>query len=196
MILRTWLLTLLIIGTTGCAGLSELDSADSLGHGEIVLTGRIELYPPLRENEQELRMLGSGQYRNKLIVVVGPEYIDLGEPGYDALRNGAVVTLGEDFHIRVPRRDTLVFSGGSILTGADSRGRVDYLHLPGKASFRTLRDDKAIYLGTIVYHRDHFNGIESVEVVDEHHKAQRQFRETFGRNLRSRKAELMGVNGK
>lgn len=188
--IKRWLCLLYFAGLTGCAGLSELESTNTLGSSEIVLTGRIELDPPLRADEQELHMLGSGRYRNKLLVVVGDEYIDLREPGFDALRNAAVVTLGEDFHIRVPRRATLVYSGGSILMGADKRGRVDYLHLPGKVKFHTRPGDEAIYLGTIKYTRDDFNGISDVNVIDQHTQSQQAFKQAFGKSLRSRKAVL------
>jgi len=181
---------LLALGLTGCAGLSELESINSLGTNEIVLTGRIELDPPLRQEEQELHALGSGRYRNKLMLVVGEDYINLNEPGFDALRNSAAVTLGEDFHIRVARHDQLILSGGIILMGADSRGRTDYMRLPGKARFNVNTDDEAIYIGTIVFHRDHYNGITGIDVIDEHHIAQRTFRNTFGGTLRSRKASL------
>lgn len=185
-----WLAVLLLLGPGGCAGLSEPDSAGNLDGSDIVLAGRITLDPPLRPDEQELQMLGSSRYRDRLLVAVGPEAIDMREPGFDTLRNAAMVTLGEVFYVRVPRRDTLVYSGGSILMNAHRSGRMDYLHLPGTVHFRTRQDDEIIYLGTLVYHRDVYNGITGVEIIDEFDASRQTFLRHFGRAMRTRRANL------
>lgn len=67
---------------------------------------------------------------------------------------------------------------------------MDYLHLPGTARFRTRPDDQVVYLGTFVYHRDVYNGITGVEVLDERDATRQAFRENFGRAMRSRRASL------
>jgi hypothetical protein len=190
---KYWFVFLLLTGLTGCAGLSELNHAGSPGSGEIVLAGRIAHDLPLRPDEQELLTLDSGRYRNKLLVVVGPEHIDLREPGCDALRNAAVVTPGEEFYIRGPRRDTLVYPGGSMLMNAHKSGRIDYLHLPDAVRFQTRPDDEVVYLGTLIYHRDDYNGIAQVELVDQHAASQQAFRQQFGKSLHSRRAGLEGL---
>lgn len=184
------LLILATLALAGCAGLTELGSADAIGRSEVVLMGRIELDPPLTPGEQRLTGIGTGRYRNRLAVVIGERYREVRDLGLSDLGDVAVVDIGSDFAIKVPRRDTLIFSGASVLMDIESSGRVVYLYLPGGVQFRTRADDGILYLGTLRFHRDDYNDITSVDVADDYPGAAQAFRKKFGKDPAARRVEF------
>ena len=55
----------------------------------------------------------------------------------------------------------------------------DELRLPGKVKFKLLPQDRAVYLGSLRYHRDAYTVITRVEVIDDHERANRESRSAW-----------------
>jgi hypothetical protein len=173
-----------------------LKSINSLDDDEIVLVGRIELVPPLEEFEQNLKTIGSKRYKNAAMFVIGERPVDVQNPG---LRDGKYadgVKFGEDFYLRRKRSDTLIYSGSIILTqsalaGHGRRASVDVerLILPGGLRYQVQPSDKAIYIGTLRYHRDDYNAITKVDLLDEFDKAKKAFIEQHGTSVKLRRVK-------
>jgi hypothetical protein len=54
------------------------------------------------------------------------------------------------------------------------------LRLPGNMIYRIRPGDKAIYIGTLRYHRDTYNAIKKVQYVDEYNEALKEFHKSEG----------------
>jgi hypothetical protein len=173
-----------------------LKNIKSLGEDEIVLVGRIELVPPLQEFEQNLKTIGSKRYKNAAMFVIGERPVDVQNPG---LRDGKYadgVRFGEDFYLRRKRSDTLIYSGSIILTqsalaGHGRRASVDVerLILPGGLKYEVQPSDRAIYIGTLRYHRDDYDAITKVDLLDEFDKAKKAFIAQHGTSLKLRRVK-------
>lgn len=173
-----------------------LKSIKSLDEDEVVLVGRIELVPPLEEFEQNLKTIGSKRYKNAAMFVIGERPVDVQNPG---LRDGKYadrVTFGEDFYLRRKRNDTLIYSGSIILTqssmvGYGRRASVDVerLILPGGLKYDVQASDKAVYIGTFRYHRDDYNAITKVDLLNEFDKANKTFAKRFGNGVKLRRVK-------
>lgn len=171
-----------------------LKSIKSLDEDEIVLVGRIELVPPLEEFEQNLKTIGSKRYKNAAMFVIGERPVDVQNPG---LRDGKYadgVKFGEDFYLRRKRSDTLIYSGSIILTQSAMAGHgrrtsvdVERLILPGGLKYEVQPTDRAIYIGTLRYHRDDYNAITKVDLLDEFDKAKKAFIEQHGTTVKLRR---------
>lgn len=173
-----------------------LKSIKSLDEDEVVLVGRIELVPPLEEFEQNLKTIGSKRYKNAAMFVIGERPVDVQNPG---LRDGKYadgVTFGEDFYLRRKRNDTLIYSGSIILTQSSMVGHgrrasvdVERLILPGGLKYQIQASDKAVYIGTFRYHRDDYNAITKVDLLNEFDKANKTFAERFGNGVKLRRVK-------
>ena len=64
----------------------------------------------------------------------------------------------------------------------------DELRLPGKVKFKLLPQDRAVYLGSLRYHRDAYTVITRVEVIDDHDRANREFSQRLGTAMQLRQA--------
>lgn len=178
------------------AAAKPLKSIKSLGKDEIVLVGRVELVPPLEDFEQNLKTIGSKRYKNVAMFVIGDRVIDIESP---RLRDGKYadgVELGREFYIRRKRGETLFYSGSIILTqsalaGHGRRASVDMerLVLPGGLEYPIQASDRAIYIGTLRYHRDDYNAITKVDLVDEFDKANKAFIKQHGTSVKLRRVK-------
>jgi hypothetical protein len=190
-----------IVATTLClcsyAALGKtLKTIQSLDEDEIVLVGRIELVPPLEEFEQNLKTIGSKRYKNAAMFVIGERPVDVQNPG---LRDGKYadgVKFGEDFYLRRKKSDTLIYSGSIVLTqsalvGHGRRASVDVgrLILPGGLKYEVQPSDRAIYIGTLRYHRDDYNAITKVDLLDEFDKARKAFIAQHGTSVTLRRVK-------
>src|SRR5260370_31242376 len=62
------------------------------------------------------------------------------------------------------------------------------IEIPGGLRYDIRPDDKAIYVGTLLLHRDEFNEVTKVVVVDEYGPAAAAFKQRFGPGTELRKA--------
>ncbi len=162
-----------------CVPAKQLDDIKQLGNGEIAVVGRIELAPPLEADEQTLKTIGSKRYRGMVSVFIGDKLLDLDDIRLGFGKYADNVKLGEEFFIVRARQNPLIYSGGLILTSSD-RGGPEYWRLPGGLKLNYRESDKAIYIGTIRYHRDEFNGIKKVEILAEYDAVKKKFAGRFG----------------
>jgi hypothetical protein len=185
-LISVFALVTLVLYSYGAVG-KPLKSIKSLGKDELVLVGRIELIPPLEDFEQNLKTIGSKRYKNVAMFVIGDQVIDIESP---RLRDGKYadgVALGEDFYLRRKRREALIYSGSLILTqsalvghGRRAGVNMERIILPGGLTYDIRGSDKAVYIGTIRYHRDDYNAITKIDVINEFKKANQAFIERFG----------------
>ena len=81
-----------------------------------------------------------------------------------------------------PRFEDIYYSGTVIIM---NNNRADYLRLPGVLTYKIHPDDKAVYIGTLRYHRDDYNTITKVEYVDEFDQALAVFQKSAGNSKKA-----------
>lgn len=155
------------IALGGCmVGRTQVDNLSSVGPNDVLVVGRIELVPPLDPNEQALNSVNA-QLRGKAHAIIADKWFDLDDPGFSTYSSAAIIDLGKDFYVSQPRTTTLLYSGTLITLRAITRatGRrsaeldKEEIKLPGGVKYSVTPTDRAIYLGTIRYHRDVYNEI-------------------------------------
>src|SRR5260370_12104864 len=62
------------------------------------------------------------------------------------------------------------------------------IEIPGGVRYDIRPGDKAIYVGTLLLHRDEFNEVTKVVVIDEYTPAAAEFKKRFGPGTELRKA--------
>jgi hypothetical protein len=155
-----------------------------------VIIGRIELHPPLREDEQVLRTARGEELKNAFILYCGdrPRDLKTNKPGsYD----GSFATvLEKDYFIQVDKGIILYVPGGTFYSIYDPPYRVVSHTFSSPFQIELRPDDEAVYIGTIQYYRDDSNNLTSVTIRDDYQWADSQFKERFGTNKNLRKALL------
>ncbi len=169
------------------------DSVKALGDDEVLLVGRVEIVPALEDFEQNLKTIGSKRYRNSAMFVIGERIVDIQSP---RLRDGKLadgVTLGQYFYLLRKRHDALIYSGSVILTESAMVGHgrgagvsVERLILPGGLKYAIGPADKAVYIGTLRYHRDDYNAITKIDLLNEFDKANKAFVDRYGKGVKLR----------
>ena len=66
---------------------------------------------------------------------------------------------------------------------------VDRLILPGGLKYEVQPSDRAIYIGTLRYHRDDYNAITKVDLLDEFDKAKKAFVKQHGATVKLRRVK-------
>jgi hypothetical protein len=190
------LLALIILCALGipaaAAPRKPIDSFDNLGANETVVVGRVELVPPLREHDQQLRGSLSGKYANKMILMVEAEHRDLTEePGLGDFKGRIDAGFGEEFVVRSTAEPFFIIAGMILLSV--NHGLSDQAYFPGGLEADIRPGDKAVYVGTIRYHRNEFFEVTQTEIVDEYERVRVAFEKQFGDAHPLRKALLKPV---
>ena len=155
-----------------------------------VLVGRVELHPPLREEEQTLKTARGEELKNAFIFYCGERPRDLKAKIPTSFSGSFATVLEKDFFIKTGKDMTLYVSGGTFYSVYDPPYRV-LSHTFGSPFQLELRpDDEAVYIGTIQYYRDASNNLTSVMIRDDYELADSQFKERFGTSKTLRKALL------
>jgi len=185
------LLAIAALGSLAVAGARKpVDRLSKLGPGEVVVVGRVELVPALNEHEQRLRGIGTGKFENKMFLVIDSEYRELTEePDRGDFKGRIDATLGEDFSVSSSAEPFYVIAGMMYLSLG--HGAPDQAYFPGGLKAGIEPGDKAVYIGTIRYHRDEFFEISKVEIVDDYERARAEFVERFGDEHPLKKALLV-----
>jgi hypothetical protein len=186
---------LLLLGTLGaCVGPARepVDSLSGLNGGETVVVGRIELVPPLRKNEQKLKGLGTGNFENKIILIADERNRALtDEPGMADYAGRIEAILGKNFFVRSDSKPFYILGGMLYL---DLGGReMNRAYFPGGLKVSIKPGDKAVYVGTVQYHRNEFFEITKAAIVDDYDRANAEFKKKFGAKYPLRKALLTAV---
>lgn len=186
---------ILLLGTLGaCVGPARepVDSLSGLNGGETVVVGRIELVPPLRKNEQKLKGLGTGNFENKIILIADEQNRALtDEPGMADYAGRIEAILGKNFFVRSDSKPFYILGGMMYL---DLGGReMNRAYFPGGLKVSLKPGDKAVYVGTVRYHRNEFFEITKAAIVDDYAAASAEFKKKFGAKYPLRKALLTTV---
>jgi hypothetical protein len=186
----------LLAVAAGCAPAARapIDSVDSLGGEEMVLVGRIELVPPLRKGEQRIRGLVVGDFENRMFLITDEKPRPLPRDIKLADYSGRIeAPLGSTFFVRSRSAPFHLLGGVLFLDfGGDTQQRA---HFPGGMQVAARPGDRAVYIGTLRYHRDEFFEISRVVVVDEYAQASAEYAKKFGTRYPLRKV-LLKANGK
>ena len=168
-----------------------------VGADSVVVVGRLELQPPLRPNEQQLKMGTfdpldtADRFRDRGFLWFGRAAETPAEKG-DFVMNPH---LGELYFLRVPK-NTPYMLGGYIMAQYVTRMisprtmTVDdaRIEIPGGLHYDIRPGDRAIYVGTLVLHRDEFNEVTKAVIVDDYAPAAAAFKQRFGPGTALRKA--------
>ena len=133
---------------------------------EVVVIGKIELVPPLDKNEQVSRWNVIGEKRMfRIWMATGPEHrpIHTGNLQVSEFQSSLEADWGQPFMVKAPRQRTYL-NGGVTSLDAINQTR---LWFPGGYYFEVPAGASAVYIGTLRYHRNDFNTITKVEVVDD-----------------------------
>jgi len=154
--------------------------------------GRIELVPPLQKEEQRLKGLGTGNLENKIILITDEKYRVLAqEPRMADFAGRIEATLGKNFFVRSHSRPFFILGGMVYL---DLGGReMNRAYFPGGLKASLKPGDKAVYVGTVQYHRNEFFEITKAAIVDDYERANAEFKKKFGATYPLRKALLTTV---
>ena len=167
--MRRLLPLLLCLVLQACAIPQPLPAATDLrpGASEVVVIGKIELVPPLdpRESRSHWNAIGEKKFLGHVMIATGAEYV----PVTTSKVVGAEFNSSIDaewsvpFMVKAPRQRTYLNGGMAHLDVVAQ----DRLWFPGGLYFDVPRDATAIYIGTLRFHRNDFNAITRVEIVDE-----------------------------
>lgn len=181
----------LLAALAGCAPAARapLDSVDALGGEEMVVVGRVELVPPLRKGEQRIRGMVVGNFENRMFLITDEQPRPLPRELKLADYTGRVeAPLGSTFFVRSRSAPFHLLGGVLFLDfGGDTQQRA---HFPGGMQVAARPGDRAVYIGTLRYHRDEFFEISRVVVVDEYAQANAEFVKKFGTRYPLRKVLL------
>ena len=86
--------------------------------------------------------------------------------------------LGQTFFVRSRAAPFYVLGGMLILEMGGSR--VDRAYFPGGLKVEVKPGDRAVYIGTLRYHRDEFFEVSKTVVVDDYAGASAEFVRRFG----------------
>ena len=202
MIIRDWMFTrtwraaaslLLIAALGGCVGAARepIDSMGGLGGDETIVVGRVELVPPLRKDEQKIKHV-IGDVENKIFLITDDHYRVLKEePGMSDFAGRIEAKIGKTFFVRSSSKPFFILSGMLFLDiGGQESNRA---YFPGGLKVALKSGDKAVYIGTIQYHRNEFFEVTKSVIVDDYERANAEFKKKFGTKYPLRKALLTPV---
>lgn len=192
-------LCLLLAATVmaGCvppSAIKPVDNLSQIDNGKVIVVGKIELVPELEPDEQ---VLGSSyeEYRNRALVITDTELRQpADELGLGALTRRIDAPMGDNFFVSHEAEPFFILRSWVIMNAEIKVVSPNYVHVPGNAPLLGIfgidvqPDDRAIYIGTIRYHRDTFFGTEQVEVIDNYQQAEAEFASKFGDQLELRKS--------
>jgi hypothetical protein len=187
-----WLVALLALAACAPAARAPLTSIDALGRDEVVLVGKVELVPALRKHEQKIRGNVIGNFENRMYLVMDEKLRPLPEDLRVADYAGRIEALmGSTFFVRSKAEPAYVLGGVVFLDmGGNSQQKA---YFPGGFQVAVKPGDRALYVGTLRYHRDEFFEIQRITVVDEYREASAEFAAKFGKGQTLRKALLTRV---
>jgi hypothetical protein len=180
---------LVLLGACVGAARDEVGSLSQLGDGDTLVVGRVELVPPLSKEEQRLKGIGSGRYENRIYLFADESYRVLTkEPGMRDFRGRIEAVSGTTFYARSAARPFYILGGMVIL----DIGGSDYnrAYFPGGLKVSIQPGDRAVYVGTLRYHRNEFFEITKVVVDDDYERANAEYKKKFGAKAPLRKALL------
>jgi hypothetical protein len=184
---------LLALALGACAGPARerVDGWSSVGAGETLVVGRIELVPPLRKGEQKIEALNSGSFENLVYLLADDKNRALPDEPKTADYDGRIeATLEQTFFVR--SSDHPFYILGGVLWLEIGKGS-NKAYFPGGLRVSLRSGDKAVYVGTVRYYRDEFWNFSKVTIVDDYDRANAEYRKKFGGKIALRKALVTPV---
>jgi hypothetical protein len=171
---------------------TPVNALGELGRDEVVVVGKVELVPALRKHEQKIRGNVVGNFENRMLLLMDEKLRPLPEDPRIADYAGRIEALmGSTFFVRSKAQPAYVLGGIVFLDmGGNSQQKA---YFPGGFQLATKPGDRAVYVGTLRYHRDEFFEIQRITVVDEYPQANAEFQAKFGKGQALRKALLTRV---
>jgi hypothetical protein len=190
------LLGLALAATLAGCGLTRPAITDltQLAPDEVLIVGSVKLTPPLDEQDQRdsWNVVVPGGYKNKVRMLTGEQWRQLSPPlTMDDYRNNIQLDLGATGFASMPRQSFYILLGAILMDDANPN---DVAYLPGGFKVGVRDDDRAIYIGTLHYHRDEFFKIKRVRVEDDFDRAAADFRKQFGKGVKLRKSLAKPTN--
>jgi hypothetical protein len=174
------------------AARAPLTSLSALSSDEVVVVGKVELVPALRKGEQKIRGMVVGNFENTMYLMMDEKLRPLPEDPRVADYAGRIEALiGNTFFVRSKAAPSYVLGGMLFLDIGGSSTQKAYF--PGGFQVAAKPGDRAVYVGTLRYHRDEFFEVTRITVVDEYREANAQFEAKFGKGQTLRKALLTRV---
>ncbi|MBW7470782.1 hypothetical protein QQF73_04865 [Marinobacter sp. M216] len=189
----------LMAGCVPPSAIKPVDNLSQIDNGKVIVVGKIELTPELEPDEQ---VLGSSyeEYRNLALVITDTELRQPADQlGIGALTRRINAPLGDNFFVSHEAQPFFILRSWLVMNAEIKVVSPNYVHVPGNAPLLGMfgidvqPDDRAIYIGTIRYHRDTFFGTEKVEVIDNYQQAKNEFASKFGEQVQLRKSLAMPV---
>jgi hypothetical protein len=183
------LVLLAALALAGCvpSALAPASSADGVGSGETIIVGRVDLVPPLQKGEQRLTAVGTGSYQNLMLLLTGERDRPLpADPKIADYADRIEAPLGNHFFVRARSAPFYIQGGIVLLDSSMSRAR-----FPGGLRVALKEGDRAVYIGTLRYHRNEFFDITDVQVVDEYAAANVEYVKKFGNGVPLSKALMV-----
>ncbi len=187
---------------SACVPTSRIKPVETLAEvqaGETLLVGRIELDPPLKPGEQKLSERYA-QYERLALVIVGDEPREMDSLGLGDLRQRINAPFGKHFFVSHPAQPLYILKSWVVMyakievsAGNSSRPADTTAPLQGIFRVDVRPGDRAVYIGTIRYHRDEFFGTTQVVVRDDYASANTEFQRRFGRSVSLRKSLAVPV---
>jgi hypothetical protein len=167
----------------------HIESFSGLDGNQTVVVGRVELHPPLAKHEQDLSgtPLLNRNPRNTVTLAVSEHWVPGDTRSAHESDRRLDAALDRTFFVRMPARTFYVLLGHLPLDISES------VELPGDLRATLRPGDKAVYIGTIRYHRDEFFTVSRVQIVDDYDRANAEFKKKFGSKYSLRKALLTAV---
>jgi hypothetical protein len=184
-----WVLAAVLAGCAP-APRAPLTSLDALDSGELVLVGKVEMVPPLRKGEQKIAGNVIGNFENRIYLMMDERLRPLPDDPRIADYAGRIeAPIGGTFFVRSKAAPSYVLGGILFLemTGSSTQR----VYFPGGFQVAARPGDRALYIGTLRYHRDEFFEITRVTVVDDYAAANAEFITRFGKGAALRKALLV-----
>lgn len=192
-----WLLALgvalLLSACVPATRIKTVAAAADLPPGQTLLVGRIELDPPLAPGEQKLSERYAGFERTAL-VILGDEPREMPRLSLGDLSQRIDAPLGRHFFVAHPSQPFYILKSWIVMyarievqSGANLPADTN-APLHGQFRVDVRPGDRAVYIGTIRYHRDEFFSTTRVEVRDDHAAAQAEFQRRFGPGMSLRKS--------
>jgi hypothetical protein len=182
---------------SACVPTSRIQAVEKLADvpaGDVVLVGRIELDPPLKPGEQKLSERYA-EYERLALVIVGEEPREMDSLGLSDLKQRINAPFGQHFFVNHPAQPFYILKSWVVMyakievrSGNSSSPADTTAPLQGIFRVDVRPGDKAVYIGTIRYHRDEFFGTTKVVVRDDYASAHAEFQRRFGNGLSLRKS--------
>lgn len=168
--MKKYFLLLCCLALQACSLPQPLPLATDLmaGADEVVVIGKVELVPPINaqfEQERHWNVIGQDRMLNHVFIATGTAHkpLNTSNPSSSDFHNSLEVQWGVPFMVKAPRQRTFLNGGMTYLNVA----RQERLWFPGGYYFEVPTGAKAVYIGTLRYHRNDFNTITKVEIIDE-----------------------------